>query len=105
MNEYTLSVVVLKEGDWWVAQCLQADLATQTKNFHDVNYQIERMIVGHIVLCEQVGLTPFESLPSAPKKYWDLFKECEQRLAAVVPPKFSAGTRSTRPTAEVRIAA
>lgn len=105
MDEYNLSVLVIKEGDWWVAQCLQADLATQTKDFQDINYQIERMIIGHIALCEKVGLAAFESLPPAPQKYWDLFKQCQQRLASIAQPKFSGPTRSKRPTAEVRIAA
>lgn len=67
--------VIFREGDWWVAQCLEFDLAAQAKTVKDLAYEIQRVIVGHMVVCKQEGIRPFEHLPKAPDKYWDMFNE------------------------------
>lgn len=67
--------VIFREGDWWVAQCLDYDLAAQAKTLKDLAYEIQRVLVGHMVICKQEGITPFEHLPKAPEKYWELFSE------------------------------
>jgi hypothetical protein len=53
---------------WYVAQVLEYDLATQAKTINDLNYEIERMVVAHIVCSEQEGLDPFD-VPPAPQEY------------------------------------
>lgn len=55
---------------WYVAQVLEYDLATQAKSVDAVVVEIERMIVAHIVCCEQESIAPF-SVPPAPKTYLD----------------------------------
>lgn len=108
MSEHTISVLVFREGDWWVAQCLQADLATQVKSIEDVNYQIERMIAAHVFACDRAGIAPFESLPPAPPVYWRRFEKAQQKLAAITPPRFANAAATPNravPNADVRIAA
>ena len=68
-----IKAVVFKEGDWWVAQCLEHDIAAQAKTPKDLAYEIQRAIIGHIIVSKEEGLTPFEDLPRAPEKYWQLF--------------------------------
>lgn len=67
--------VIFKEGDWWVAQCLEFDIATQAKTLKDLAYELQRVLVGHMVVCKQEGIAPFEYLPKAPEKYWKMFGE------------------------------
>jgi len=65
---------------WYVAQVLEIDLATQAKSIDDVTYEIQRMIVGHIVCCEHEGIAPF-SLPQAPKEYFDEYVASKATLS------------------------
>ena len=68
-----IRAVIFKEGDWWVGQCLEHDIAAQAKTPKELAYQIQRSIVGHLVVSKQEGLVPFKKLPKAPGKYWKLF--------------------------------
>lgn len=65
--------VIFKEGDWWVGQCLEHDITAQAKTPKDLAYEIQRALIGHIVVSKQEGLQPFKNLPKAPEKYWELF--------------------------------
>lgn len=68
-----IKAVVFKDGDWWIAQCLEHDIAAQAKTPKDLAYEIQRALIGHFIVSKQEGLIPFENLPKAPEKYWQLF--------------------------------
>jgi hypothetical protein len=72
-NEHTIRTILFREGDWWVAQCLDVDLAAQAKNEADLYYELGRILVGRIMASEELGVDPFASLPPAPRRYWDMF--------------------------------
>lgn len=72
MDKTPISVLIERQGDWWVAQVLQFDLATQARNLGDIHYEIERMLVAHIVCCEDAGIEPFQ-IPPAPQDVWERF--------------------------------
>ena len=55
----------------WVAQFLQYDIGAQAGNLPDLLYELQRSIVGHIVICLENGIKPLESLPEAPVEYWE----------------------------------
>lgn len=71
----SLSILMFKEDGQWVAQCLQYDLAAQASSLRDLQYEMERTIVGHFLMCQEIGKEPFDCLPPAPKKFWDLWHE------------------------------
>ena len=73
IKKFHIRAVIFKEGDWWVGQCLEHDIAAQAKTPKDLAYEIQRSIIGHIMVSKQEGLTPFKNLPKAPEKYWQLF--------------------------------
>lgn len=83
MKPARLRVVVFQEGDWLCARCLEYDLGTQARNLEDLLADLQRMILGHIAICAENGLTPFSKLRRAPKKYWDMFR----RSKICLPPK------------------
>jgi predicted RNase H-like HicB family nuclease len=68
-----IKAVIFKEGDWWVGQCLEHDIAAQAKTPKDLAYEIQRVLMGHIVVSKQEGLVPFANIPKAPDRYWQLF--------------------------------
>ena len=101
----TLSVVVFKREQWWVAQCLQHDIGAQSlSNVDDVIYELQRSIVGHIAICKQHNLEPFGSLGRAPQMYWDKFEAASNRLTPMSQP-FRSPIPELTPPQEYRIAA
>jgi hypothetical protein len=74
-KKFQVQTVIFKEGDWWVAQCLEYDIAAQARTIKDLTYEIQRVLVGHMVACKQEGITPFSNLPKAPEKYWQMFQD------------------------------
>lgn len=71
----TLRVVYLREGDSWIAQCLEHDIAAQGKTLPDVEEAFRRTVVGQIMLDLRKGREPFEGIKPAPKMYWRKFDE------------------------------
>jgi hypothetical protein len=71
---HQLRFVVIQEGEWVAAQCLEYDIATQARTLGDLVHEIQRTIVGHIATSRKLGKLPFEGVPRAPKKFWDMFR-------------------------------
>ncbi len=72
MTPETLSVIVLKEGNYLVAQVLEFDMATQASNWEDLQYEIQRILAAHVSASQERGLTPFPAQP-APQCYKDQY--------------------------------
>ena len=84
-----LDVLVTKEADWWVAQCLQYDLTAQAKTLADLRYAFERALVAQVVVSIERKVEPFDSLPSAPRKYWDAWERAlPVETERIAPPAF-----------------
>lgn len=71
----SLRALVFKEGDWWSAQCLEYDIATQAKSYEALLLEIERVITAHFAIAAALGLQPFEHLGPAPDVFFHL---CEK---------------------------
>lgn len=102
---YAIRAIVFQEGEWLSAQCLEYDIATQAKTVEDLSYELQRILVGHIVTSRKLGKAPFEGVPKAPQKYWDMFEHSKIPLP---PPKrafklLASGVRISPP--KLRVAA
>jgi len=78
-DDSTIRVVVFREEGWWVAQCLDVDIAVQAKTEEDLHYELGLTLVGRILASDALGIEPFEGLPRAPKRYWDLFRDARSQ--------------------------
>jgi hypothetical protein len=81
----TIHVIVTQESDkegklWWIAQCLQYDIAVQTKKLSDLRYELIRTLVGRMAICHEKNIDPFKGLPQAPEEYWKLFEAATESL-------------------------
>jgi len=103
MQSQTLHGVLFREGDWWVGQWLEYDISAQAKTLKDLTYELHRSLVGHIVICMQEGLKPFENMRKAPEEYWTLF----QNGLKVLPEneRFQVPQEISLPEVELRAAA
>lgn len=103
-TKYAFSIVLLQEGEWWSAQCLEYDIATQAKSFTDVLYEIQKLIVSHFAVAEAEGRRPFEGIGPAPQKYWELFDRAQVKVTRD-PVPFRVADGSPRiPKSRIRVA-
>jgi hypothetical protein len=80
---YAIRAVLIQEGDGrWSAQCLEYDIAAHAKTLAEVRYELGKAIVGHIVVSQELGTKPFESIGSAPQRYWEMFEGAKEKLVA-----------------------
>jgi len=97
MPEYRIRAVVFKEGDWWVAQCLEYRYAVPAKRLEDLPRELMRCLTWMIRLALEAGDEPFKGYTPAPRRYWKMFAHATP-LPQTAPP-------SSEPDVELRIAA
>ncbi len=73
MTPQKIGAVVFRESDSWVAQCLEYDLTAQANSLKDLQYELQRTLIGHILAATEADQVPFERLAPAPKRYWEMF--------------------------------
>ena len=69
-----LRAVIFQRDDVWYAQCLEFDILAHSKTPKDLPYQFERAIVSHMAIAADNGLKPFENLPRAPERFWNMYE-------------------------------
>lgn len=76
MDGNRLDVVFFKDGDVWVGQCLQYDLAAQGGNLKECMQELGAVILGRILAAtEGIIEHPFVGLPPAPERYWQQYRD------------------------------
>src|SRR6185295_18082618 len=102
MNEPRIRAVVFREGDWWIIQLLEYDLATQVRRLEDVPSEFRRLILGQMEANAALGVEPFYGFSRAPKRFWEMY----ERARTLVAPTSLEGTENkTSPQYEARLAA
>jgi len=77
---FVISVLLLQEGEWWSAQCLEYDIATQARTLPELRNELERVLLLHVLMALEQGREPFTGIARAPKKYWEMFATAKLRL-------------------------
>ena len=77
-HSLSVSVIFLQEGNGWVAQCLEYDIAAQGKSIPKAMDALEEVFVGQIVVDLAMNKHPLEDTPAAPPFYWDKQREAMQ---------------------------
>lgn len=78
--DFKLSVLLLLEGDTWVAQCLEYDIAAQGKTIPAAKEAFARTFAGQVFVDLHHSVEPLCGFSQAPAVYWEQFKKGE-RLA------------------------
>ena len=74
-NANIIHVVVFEDRGWWVAQCLEYDLCTSSRNLTDLPKKIASQLRLQVALDRKKGRLPFAGLPRSPQKFWDLYEQ------------------------------
>lgn len=72
---FDLSILLVKEGKAWAAQCLEFDIAAQGKTKEKAKRAFEKTLIGQLILDIKYSKVPFEGVPRAPKMYWDMLEK------------------------------
>ncbi|MEP7009491.1 MAG: hypothetical protein ABJC13_04135 [Acidobacteriota bacterium] len=79
----TIRAVAFRSGDWWVAQCLEYRIATQSRRLEDLPYELDRLLKVQIAASLEMGIEPFYGFSPAPRKYWEMYEKATSRVEPV----------------------
>lgn len=60
----TLTFRCISDRGFWVAQCVEVDLATQARTLDELLFECRRMVDAHFFVCERHGIDPMQ--PTTP---------------------------------------
>lgn len=75
MDRITINAVVFREDGLWIAQCLEYNFVSYTKELEELPGELMRQIQGQVRIDLQDGKRPFVDFREAPAKYWELFEK------------------------------
>lgn len=73
-----LHVLVFKDDDLWIAQCLEYDIAVQARTIEELEENFVCSIIAHVMSSIEDKEAPFSTLPETPKEFWDMFQRAKQ---------------------------
>jgi hypothetical protein len=74
----TIHVLVRRERDWYVAQFLEFDFATQAKSLTRLKREVELALRFQIEESERTGRDLFHGYSRAPEKFWQMYAEAKE---------------------------
>lgn len=69
---FTLTILLLKEGTQWVAQCLEHNLAAQGPEIDDAIEAFSDVLAAKIITDVRAGRDPLASCRPAPTRFFEL---------------------------------
>ena len=77
MRRHVFHVVFFKDRGWWVAQCLERNLAAASQDLRELPGKLETVLKVQIEADQEAGIEPFSALPQAPRRFWQMFQNAE----------------------------
>ena len=104
----TLHVLVIREGEQLVAQCIEYDIAAQAPTLGELQARFDLAIVATVALAIEHGEDPFANVGPAPAWYVEEFKRAvrlggERRVE--IPQEILSRKQIARPVVEFAMAA
>jgi hypothetical protein len=73
VESLSIRAVVFQDGGAWIAQCLEYDLCTSAKDRKELIRKLASQLRLQIVLDLANGKRPFQGLPRAPQRFWEMY--------------------------------
>lgn len=75
---FVFNLLIKKEGDLWIAHCLELDLVTESPSLEEVQQDIVSIIKRQVSYC--IKNDNMENLfRNAPKEVWEEFRACKEK--------------------------
>lgn len=82
-DEIRISAVAFKEGDAWVIQGIEYDIAAYADTMSALNNAFSRAVIENCVITERLGRQPLEGIKPAPEHFRTMFEHAEIELRNV----------------------
>ena len=79
-----IHVLLIREGDSWVAQALDVDIAAQGRSVPLAQKAFIQAVNAQLRLDAAHGREPFQGIPPAPEAYWEAFFKHARALEQTV---------------------
>ena len=76
-SRHVFHVIFFKDRDWWVAQCLEKNLATASQDPRELPGKLEAVLKVQVEADQEAGIEPFSTLPQAPRRFWQMFQNAQ----------------------------
>jgi hypothetical protein len=74
MPQLQLSLLLFKEGDFWIAQCLQHNIASQGSTISEAKDRFERVFAAQAITDSRDGAAyPIRHIPQASHQFWKMW--------------------------------
>ena len=80
--EFKLNVLLLREGEMWIAQCLDYDIAAQGRTIAAAKQAFAHTFAGQVLVDVHNNVQPLQGFEQAPPEYWEKFKQADNGGAA-----------------------
>ena len=90
MAPSTINVVVFRQSDRWVAQCIEVNIAVSAERQPDLLRVLTRRIQGQILVDTRKGIEPLSRLGPANPRYSTMLERATPLKSVLVPRTFKA---------------
>ncbi|MFL6258989.1 MAG: hypothetical protein ACJ76Y_04685 [Thermoanaerobaculia bacterium] len=73
VESLSIRAVVFQESGRWIARCLEYDLCTSARDRRELTRKLVSQLRLQIIIDLSKGNKPFQGLPRAPQRFWDLY--------------------------------
>ena len=73
VESLSIRAVVFQESGRWTAQCLEYDLCTSARDRQELTRKLVSQLRLQIILDLAKGNKPFQDLPRAPQRFWEMY--------------------------------
>lgn len=99
MPEHRIRAVIFREGDHWIAKCLEYGYVLQTRSrLEEVPSELKRALTLQIRVSLDLGIEPFNGFEPAARRFWKMYEHATP-MAEIVE------SSDAGPEVEVRLAA
>jgi glucose-6-phosphate 1-dehydrogenase len=68
-----LSVVAFQEGETWIAQCVEYDIAAHATQLTQIPAAFERVLIDNLCVNAELGRTGLDGIPPGPPIFAKMF--------------------------------
>jgi hypothetical protein len=68
-----VSVVAFREGELWVAQCIEYDISARSETLANAMTAFRRMFAANLAASRELGRNGLEGVPPAPQRFRQMF--------------------------------
>jgi hypothetical protein len=90
LSDITIRVVVFKDDDVWVAQCLEYDIGAQAADIDTLNERFNVALKAELKESVERGKEPFAGIEPAPERFHTMW-EHRARSVEMTPPPWIVG--------------